>query len=284
MPSYADEIARLYSLGIWPQDPKTSQGKARYERAIGHFRHLLEHEWIRHLISSKETINILELCAGTGIGGIAFSKVLRDAGKKINLYLTDIREDSLKIAKEWGESELGFKIAIIRSDAQKVHQIDRVFDIILMYGFSAPHFNPWEMLKIFTAVSRVISKNGIFIMEEGDRIYSVFYQTGYQRIFPERVNKENADLSIHKGYNPVFGTFERAYIDLLKRTKPIIVPIYFWNLAELMAMLWLFFRDIDFMKHQESQTAGFIIAKEKRDLLHPEDLAEMPKVIKDLSK
>lgn len=269
-------ITELYSLDIWPMDPRSEEGRKRFEEAKEQFKKLLTHEWIKKLIEKKE-VRILEICAGTGIGGVALSRVLLDAGVNVKLMFTDIRNESLKVAEEWGKEELGIEVKVRKIDATKIHLLEESFDLVLMYGHSAPHFDPWDMIKLMASISSVLVDDGVFIMEEGDRIYSIFYLQGYKRVLPERVSERNIILSAHSGYDLMRGTFRRAYIEILGG-RIVEVATYFWNIAELMALSWIFFKDVDFFRIRG--TSGFILAYKPRRKIKIDDLSELPKILK----
>ncbi len=191
--------------------------------------------------------------------------------------LTDIRDEPLKVAEEWGKEVLGIEVKVRKIDATKIHMLKESFDLALMYGHSAPHFDPWDMIKLMASMSSILVDDGVLIMEEGDRIYSIFYLQGYKRVLPERVGKKSIVLSAHSGYDLMRGTFRRAYIEI-PSGKIIEAATYFWNLAELMALSWIFFEDVDFFKTRG--TSGFILAYKPRRKIKINDLSELPKILK----
>lgn len=81
------------------------------------------------------------------------------------------------------------------------------------------------------------------------------------------------------------GTFNRAVMDLVSKSKPVVVETYFWGLAELMTFTWLFFEDIDFIKDPEGNvTQGFIVVIKPRRKILPNVLTKNPKILKILRK
>ena len=151
----------------------------------------------------------------------------------------------------------------------------------LMYGFSAPHFDPWKMIKVIASVCDSLENDGLFIIQEHDRIYSIFYKVGYKDLVPERIDDERALVSIHAGYDIKRGVFKRAVVDLSKKAPPIIIDAYYWNLAELMALLWIFFKDVDLIKEDGRGTAGIILGFSPRHLLSISDLKKLPRVLRE---
>ena len=281
-----DELLKsFYDVFAFPDDPRSEAGLKRYEKAVRRFQVLVEHEWFKALIQNKSQINILEICSGMGIGGVALAKVLSKKNIDINLTLTDLRENALKIAKEWGYKELKKDIRVIKVDAREMYILEMKVDIILMYGLSAPHFNPWDMVRLLASASETLLNDGLMTMEESDRIYRIFYQRGYKEVLIERVNEERMVISTHAGYDMLKGTFNRAVIDLVRKSKPVILETYYWGLAELMALTWIFFKDIDFVNVPEGNIAqGFIMARKPRRKILPDILSKAPKILGDIAE
>ena len=59
---------------------------------------LVSSRTLRKLVE-KKTVKILEACDGTGIGGVALSKVLMSRGAPADLLVTDIRGEALETAE-----------------------------------------------------------------------------------------------------------------------------------------------------------------------------------------
>jgi len=57
--------------------------------------------------------------------------------------MLDIRREALEKALDFSLKELGFKAQIQVTDILKPDYLKGKYDIALMYGFSASHFNPW---------------------------------------------------------------------------------------------------------------------------------------------
>ena len=113
MNDLADLLSVVYELGIWPEDPRSEAGRARFKSALRIFRKVLEHEWVKNLLNKRQKIRIIEICGGTGIGGVGLAKVIQEKGLDIELYITDLREDALRIAESWGSEELNINIKTI---------------------------------------------------------------------------------------------------------------------------------------------------------------------------
>jgi len=191
--------------------------------------------------------------------------------------MLDIRREALEKALDFSLKELGFKAQIQVTDILKPDYLEGKYDIALMYGFSASHFNPWEMMKILSSTQEIIAEDGILLMEERDRVQEVFLSRGYQQILPE-YSEDKVVLTIHKGYNALKGEFHRIIFDL-KSGERSEMKVYFWGLAELMSIIWVFFKDVDFIPDQYGGYRGIIIACKPRWKLTRIDFSETPKVL-----
>ena len=177
---------------------------------------LVGHEWVREVISRKK-IKVLEICGGTGIGGIALAKVLTDRDVNVDLLVTDLRRNALEVARKWGKEVLERDIRVEAIDAREVHKLNEEFDIVLMYGLSTPHFNSWNFIKVVASICEVLSNDGIFVVDESDRRYSIFITQGYKWSLAEAYTEEgevkHMVVSYHVGYDPIRGVCRRAFID-----------------------------------------------------------------------
>jgi len=152
-----DRLGEFYGLNIWPMDPDTEAGRARFKEAMEKFMELMRHEFFKGILSKNDEIKILEVCGGSGIGGCALARVLEKNGINVSLCVTDIREEDLEKAIKWIEGSKGIELETKAIDAVDIDKLEERPDIILMYGLSTPHFNPWEMVR-FLAASGVIFK------------------------------------------------------------------------------------------------------------------------------
>ena len=275
------ELSRFYSIFGWPEDPYSVAGKERFKVAIEKMRKLVEHEYLKELVGTKDVIKILELCGGTGIGGVALAKVIKDLGKSVELMVTDLREEALATARRWGSEVLGINVEAEVIDAREVHRLGREFDIALLYGFSTPHFNPWDMVKLLTSTSKVLSNQGVFLVEETDRRYTVFLRTGYKWVLVEpRAKGESYVISYHADYDVLTGEVHRLFTTTKKPNEFITMSVYFWGVAELATLMWLFFKDVDTLPIL--RTSFIVLGYIPRRILKPEDLKELPKIFKTL--
>ncbi|MBO3769764.1 MAG: class I SAM-dependent methyltransferase [Thermoproteota archaeon] len=272
------KLEEIYEVMPWPEDPWSEEGRSRYEEALERFKRLIAQEWIRSLISNRDCISLVDVCGGTGIGGIALAKAFAESGKRIDLTITDLRKSALKKAIKFGK-EVGVDVKVEQLDALKIHETGKKYDIGLLYGNSTPHFNPWRLVRLLASVSSSISENGVFIIDEIDKIY-MFLIKGYELLLPE-ASKERVVISMHSDYDPITGEIKRLEFDLVKKSRAEL-PLYFWGLAEVMAITWLFFEDIDFLRDEDSkrgQCRGLIVASKPRRKITPSDLIRNPKIL-----
>lgn len=273
-------LSELYKVLAFPDDPSTEEGRRRYESAIEEFRALLKHDWFKSL-KNKDTVNVLELCAGGGIGGVALVKVMEELGIKVNLLLTDLRKDILTKAEELAKEEVSASVETLVLDAREAHRLDKEFDIVLIYGLSMPHFDPWDVVRLLSSASFTTRDDGLLIIQEADRRYTIFYLVGYQRVLAERASEQEVTLSLHVGYEPKSGKFKRAYITLGVPSKPVIGDFYFWGVAELGALVWTFYKSVDLVRGRpQGPYSGvfFILGREPRKKLDPNGLVK-PKFV-----
>ena len=271
MAEFQEILSRFYSIFPWAEDPYSREGRKRFEKTLKFMEQLVNHQWLRNLLSKRKIIRVLEICSGTGIGGVALAKILMDKSINVYLLITDLRKEALNIAKKWGFEVLSKEVDTLLIDAREVHKLDCKFDISLLYGLSTPHFNPWDIVKLFTSVNEVLVDDGLFIIDEGDRRYTLLTQ-GYKHVLAEYSSEERFVVSFHIGYDFVKGSIKRTYVDLIKQTKPVTMELFMWGLAEVAALTWVFFEDVDLVKLE--RTRHFIIGYKPRKILTPEHLSE----------
>lgn len=258
-------ISSFYKIYPWPELLEEKEGKRRFEEALENLKLLLSHEWFRNILSRKSRVRILDLCGGTGLGGIALCKLLSLENVDFELIVCDIRREALVKAEDYARSILGVSVRTLTADARRINDYVDNIDVILMYGFSTVHFNPWDMVRLIHATSHILSDIGIFVVEEMDRIYKVFYKEGYEKARFEGKKFGHIIVSFHLGYDYVKGTFRRKIVDMSTKDYTLI-DLYFWNIASLAALMWVFYEDVDFIEVSERDLAGYIIARGPRKI------------------
>ncbi|KPL02313.1 MAG: hypothetical protein AMJ90_06220 [candidate division Zixibacteria bacterium SM23_73_2] len=269
-PKQSDQLTQFYSTFSWPHDPKSELGEEYFKMALSFMESLIEHTWIKKLISKKRKIKILEICGGSGFGGIALSRAF--AKKKVNwhLLITDLRKDSLDLAQRWAEDYLKKKVEVLVVDARETWKLKEKFDVCLIYGLSTPHFNPWDLVKLLSSVGEVLTDDGILVVDEADRRFRIFLEQGYKWALAEELDPDKFVVSFHTGYDFNRGTCKKAYVNFNDPKKPVRMEVFMWGLAEVGAFLWTFFKDVDFISL--GGTRHFILGYQPRRLIKPGDL------------
>ena len=272
-------LERLYRVFPWSEDPFTERGLRRYQASLSEFKAMLSHGWFRFTGGRRE-LKLVDLCSGTGIGGIALAKVLVESGFSVSLTLIDLRRDALSKAVEFGLRELGFKPEVLVSDVVELNTagLERVFDVALMWGLTTPHFSPWDWIRILRNISRILVDNGLFIYDEADRVYTVFYTMGYKEVLPELAEKNRVILTIHKDKDFKMGYFNRLALDLISNEREEM-KVYFWDIASSAAFTWIFFNDVDYIPTRKPYSGIIIARKPRRSINLEESFRETPKLL-----
>ncbi len=209
---------------------------------------------------------------------LASAKVLVEYGVAVDLIVNDVRETALRKAIEFSKEILGFEANIIMDDTLNIHKHDIVADLVLLYGLIMPRFSPYDMVRLTALVSNITRRNGVFIVEELDRTYNVMYLMGYKDVLAE-VATENAVIpSLHAGYDIRTGMFKRLFIDL-SGLERVALNLRLWDMASIAAILWMFFKDVDFMPISGKRTRVFLIARQPRGF-KPDDYREHPSILR----
>lgn len=266
------KLEKLYEVIGWPEDPRSSVGRERLKTLTTNFKRVfLEVEELMNIIKGRRVVRVIELCSGMGIGGYAISKCLVDLGLNVELTLTDLREKVLvEGAKYISERLKGVNVDYYVVDAKKLHSLKvKPYDISLMVGYSAPHFNPEDMLLLLSSLCSVLDERSAFIAEETDRVYSIFYMRGYREFLLENYDGNDLVVSIHLGYDPIRGVFKRAYFRVSNPRDIVICETHLWSLSELIALMKCFFKRI--VVERVDGNRFFIVSLNPRRLLKPED-------------
>ncbi len=260
-----ERLSRFYSIFPWYDDPESEGGKRYFEASVGTMEKLAQHPWIR----DRERLKVPEICGGAGFGGVALAKVLAQRGVEVDLTITDLRAEALERARRWGTETLGREVKTEVLDAHEVHKLKEKYDLVLMYGLSTPHFDPWELVRVLASVGEALEDEGIFAVEESDRRYRIFLMIGYKWALAETVEGKYT-VSFHAGYDFHRGTVRRIYTDLRKPGELMEMETFMWGLAEVGAFVWMFFEEVDFLPLRNDR--GFILGREPRRGISPTDL------------
>jgi len=265
-------LEHLYYVLGWPEDPETEEGQRRYRYYLHAFSRLLDHEWLRALLGLRK-VEAVELCAGTGLGSAALAAALREKGLECCVLLVDLRESALQRGVCWLQQQ-GIAARALVADVRRLHTLGRRFDIALMVGYSAVHFDPWEMVRLLASVSAVLKPSGVLVVEEVDRRGAVIVRDRYRRVLLDQLPRDLV-VTVHRFYEPRRGVVTRTALRLLDPSIRIEHDVFLWGIAELAALTWCFFHDIDLVKLDQPHHF-LLLAKAPRGSLGPEDFASMP--------
>ncbi|BES82190.1 class I SAM-dependent methyltransferase [Pyrodictium abyssi] len=243
---------------------------------------MLHHPFAAETLKGRDPVRVVDVCSGVGIAGYAFSKVLIEKGYRVELTLVDVRQDVLLKAREWISGELAVKPTIHIVDAKVLHKVNDEYDLALMWGSSSPHFDPWSMNTLLASVSHVLSPRGLLVMQEADR-FRMFLTRGCADImFVEDECSARMVLDVFKGYDPVRGTCRRRVIDLRNPSRTAVINLYYWSVARLAALSWIFFEDVDVIKQPSGNPLKhLILAYKPRRALSPRQFLKSPYVLKN---
>ncbi len=276
----SEYLERLYQVFPWIDDPFTDEGRMRYERELKVMEKVIGHEWVREVVDkSGESVSIVDVCGGSGIGGVAFAKVLHNKyGVKTSLTVVDLRRDMLEKAREFSERELGYRAETVTWNILEKLDLDREFDFALMWGHTTPHFSPWDLVRVYANISRLLKPHGLFMYDETDRVYTVFYLKGYGDVLPEHVEEDRIVLTIHKSRDFKTGYFHRVAYDLVGR-EGVEMKVYIWDIAGSATLAWIFFNDIDYIPTSRPYS-GVVLAYKPRKTINPmEYLTNKPRML-----
>ncbi len=237
-------LEELYEVLEWPSSPLSTNGKRRMVESMELLLKVLRHEWLNRLLS-KTRVKIVDVCSGGGVGGFALSKILIDMGIDVELVLIDVRPRALMEALRFRDEYMPMiNLEALSLRAEDLHVVRERFDVAMLWGFSMPHFDPWKALRLFASIASVLSEEGVLLIEEVDRMLSIFLGPGYQYVYPEGFGNR-ALISMHRGYDIARGVVKRLLVDLVKGVAISHEVHLNWTVALVASMLWLFFDDVD---------------------------------------
>ncbi len=259
-----DDMNKLYSLMPWPEDLE-GVGRRRYEAAVNFFRGLVDHPFL-----AGGEVRLLDLMGGVGIGGIALARALREAGRYVELTVLDLREDALSVARGFSVRELGIEARTIVGDAFRVHELVDEVDMVLIHGVTMPHFDPWRSSLLFSAISSVLTQNGTLLIHHIDQVYWELY-THPQIDTYAYFKQGDVVLSLKASYDPATGYIERIIRSLITGEQARY-HVYQWGMADMAALMWVFFEEIDIIRISEDGTVAMLLGHRPRGVLEPDDL------------
>lgn len=282
------DLSRLYGTGFWPSRPDEPAAIERFERSIKVFKFLLStHPFMKRLCEINE-VKLLDVAAGSGIGGAAFARALIECGAgRVDLVAVDARPDELVLVAEWVK---GLKVGVktLVTSLGRLHEVLRndfgTFDAAVMWGGSAPHFNPYDMLRVYVNVAELLKDDGVFVEQETDALHRVMFLVGYERIHAEKELPDGKVLvTVHHKYDAKRSTYFRGWYTIPGFHFVEELPVTFWSIGTLAGLGWSVFKDVDIITEKEHGiTLGrhIILFRSPRRNLSPKELVADPTVLK----
>jgi SAM-dependent methyltransferase len=244
-------LDELYSH-LWRKnmDPESEVAQRRYLSLRAFFNWAIKEA----LLPEGRKLRILDLCAGTGIAGAALLETLREWNVEGSLTIVDKRKDDLIKVDAWLEDEREVYGAVMDclDDLKKLGE----FDVVLLWGSTMPHFDPYQAADLFRNVAKILTPLGVLMLEETDRFGVFFYGRNYREIVPEAKGEDYTIVSLDEGYNSLRGTIRRGYYKLPGWEKVGELDIRYWDLAGLAGMGRILFEDGRIITRKEHGVVG----------------------------
>ncbi|NPA96013.1 MAG: class I SAM-dependent methyltransferase [Crenarchaeota archaeon] len=249
-------------------DPVTPKGRARIAFLSEVFRRILEPFASRW--SERGSVDAIDVCCGRGIGAAALVEALRSLGIEPRVTLVDRRREAVEFAESFVRSELRVDTRSAILDAEEVFRVGERFDIAIMAGFSSIHFDPWRMVKLSAAISEILRDDGVFIMEEIDRLYK-YVSRGLKDVSLARIASGRVLIALHEpgDYDPSRGAIKVVLVDVCSGDMEEL-EIHPWSIGGIAAMLWTFFQRVSVVEEGE---IGYIVAEKPRRVTRASDIA-----------
>jgi len=238
-------LEELYRYINWRMNPNDERARERFEKIAEFF----------DSISAElpHGARVLDICAGTGIAGAALAK----ATKARALTVFDARKDDLELAGEWLRvAGINPELRLVQGDAREVGKLVEEHDVAVLWGFTMPHFNPFDAVKLFANVAMSLSDDGIFMIEDMDRVYWILYRAGYREFLIEGRGDGYTVASMHEGYDFSKGTFKRGYYLLPGFRRISGVDFHYWDISTQLAIGSVFFREYRVITREEHGVEG----------------------------
>lgn len=221
-------LEELYSWIRWPMDPGDERAQRRFVGTKTFFNWAVK----ENLLPDRKKIRILDLCAGTGLAGAALAEVLTEWGREVELTLVEKRKEALVRVEGWLE---GSNVEVYGAVMHCMDNLRKLgtFDIALIWGLTMPHFDPLQAAELFRNVAKALEGDGVFMIEETDRAYSLFYRKAYRELLVEGRDEAGEIVSIDAGYDRKRGTIRRVYYRLPGFERLGEAEYRYWDLAGL---------------------------------------------------
>jgi len=283
------DLDKFYKIAPWPMRPSDPKAQARFAKILKLFTFLLGNHLFFQSVISKRLVKVLDVMAGSGIAGAALTKALMLKDLKVDLTVSDVRSSDLQLVYEWLKGVESVNVKTMAAEVSMVHEVmqkkAKYYDIVLLWGLSTPHLDPWQIVKTYSSICYLLNDSGVMVMDEVDRIFNIFYRMGYKDFLVEGESEKGVTVtSIHVGYDERRGVFKRATYTLPGFKKAATLDYRFWDLAGIAALGWLFFKDVDMIspsRHKIEGTPHIILLSKPRRKIHFQDLKREPILLKN---
>ncbi len=247
----SNPLEELYKYLNWPMRPGEEAAEIRFWAAVDFFEEQLKTHPGFEGIRRRNTIRILDVCSGTGIGGVAAAKAFVDQGYKVFLVALDKRRNDLVYVEKWLEyagikEKVSYTTQVGAGEEAPLYFKDK-FGLIMIWGSSMPHFDPWRAAKMFAGIRELTEPWGTLLVEQWDIAGKLIQYRLFKDILVEGGIREDGTglVSICAKYNVLKGTFERAYYKIPGWMYLFKTENHLWYLSTLATIIWMFYRKID---------------------------------------
>ncbi len=143
-------------------------------------------EICKNLLNTKQVVNILDMCCGSGCLGISIKKMLQD---NVDVTLCDMSIKALKVAKK---NSKDIKVEIVKTDMFQDLKKNKKFDIILC---NPPYISQKEYNKLSTSVKNYDPKLALVGGEDGLKFYKILARDSKKYL------AEKGEIIMEIGYN-----------------------------------------------------------------------------------
>jgi len=243
-------LEEFYRHFRWWMDPDDGRALRRFNAIVSFFEG-----------RDVEASRILDLCAGTGIAGVAATKALSAS----RLTLVESRGEDIEKVHKWIEiAGIMPKLRTIAGDVLDLPSLVGKHDLALLWGHTMPHFDPFEAVRLFSGVASILSEDGAFFLEETDRIKRFLYGSAYKDFLVERKTQDYTLVSLHEGYDVCRGVERRGYYRLPGFEKIATMELRPWDLASQLALGKIFFKKVELItpsEHGLSEVSEVLVFK-----------------------
>jgi len=143
---------------------------------------------------------------------------------------TQLRLSALEKGKKFALKKLGVEPVTMMADITQPFILGEKYDIALLWGLTIPHFSPWKWVRVLVNILNILVDDGLFMYDEGDRVYNTFIIRGFREIILQVVEEDRVVLDIFADRNSRTGDVKKLYVDLITRERATI-NLYYWDMA-----------------------------------------------------